>query len=350
MPHPVKQQLSAIHAMLSAGHRNLRIERHSLLLWGLAGGLLLLLSESILTPEQLPVLEQRALAWLLLLVFVLGGVGLLDWQLTRRAKQARDEAWSFIHRQVQKVWWLLMATGTLLTFAMFFFGGGYMVCAAWLVLIGMGLYIHGLFSEELLEWIGALTIVIGIACLATRQSYETMRWIATAVFALGMPLLALMLDRGRHRSAGYRLGQMLLWLLPVLALPLAAQLQAQSRTLPDGPVISLAAYRQGQAQRGEHIVELPAGTAIPVEVELGGDLFAGQGNNISVLPLTLSEPVQVLLRDGKLTGDSRLPGEPWHAAREARWISIPWSKAELTPERGPVVRTNLIVRLRPRSE
>jgi hypothetical protein len=35
------QQLDSIHSMLSAGHRNLRIERHSLVLWGAnCGGLI----------------------------------------------------------------------------------------------------------------------------------------------------------------------------------------------------------------------------------------------------------------------------------------------------------------------
>ena len=62
MSHPASQQLSAIHAMLSVGHRNLRIERHSLLLWGIPAGLLFAISDRILTPEQVPALEQRALA------------------------------------------------------------------------------------------------------------------------------------------------------------------------------------------------------------------------------------------------------------------------------------------------
>jgi len=48
------RQLDAIHAMLSAGHRNLRIERHTLLLWGIPAGLLFAISELILTPSQFP--------------------------------------------------------------------------------------------------------------------------------------------------------------------------------------------------------------------------------------------------------------------------------------------------------
>lgn len=345
MSHPVSQQLNAIHAMLSAGHRNLRIERHSLILWGLAGGGLFLVSTHIFTPDDIPVLEERALAWLLLIVGVLGGVGAVDLHWTRRVKEARDEAWSFIHRQVLKVWWLLMGMAALLTFAMFFFGGGYMVCTVWMVALGLGLYIHGLFSEELLEWTGVLIILIGIGSLGFHLSYETLRWIAAAVFGLGLPFLAVVLDRGLHRSAFFRLAQVLVWLIAVMLIPLVAHRQANA-ALPEVPVVSLEEFRRTPTVDGPRIVSLPAGTAVPVELELDGDLFTAQGQGPAVLPLTLTEPVEVLVVDGKPSGEARLPGESWQRAREARWISIPWLKAEVTSERGPVVRGQLIVQFR----
>lgn len=341
MPETAAHRLDAIHSMLSAGHRNLRIERHSLILWGIAGGALCFFSESILTPEQFPVTQQRALAWLLLLTTVLGSVGIADWHLTRRAKEARAEAWSFIHRQVLKVWWLLMAMGTLLTFAMFFFGGGYMLFSAWLVLLGLGLYVHGLFSEELLEWVGALMIIIGIVSLAYRLPVETMRWISASAFGIGLPLLAAMLDRGRAFPARRRLAQTLIWMFAVLALPLLGQRYATALMLPDGPVISLESFRQQRDAGGSRIVSLPAGTPVPVEVEVSGGLFDGAAN--PVLPLKLAEPIEVLMVDGKLTGDTRFPGGYWLPAREARWIAIPWMKAELNPEKGPLVRAGLVV-------
>ena len=109
------RQLDAIHAMLAAGHRNLRIERHSLLLWGIPAGLLWVLSESILTPAQLPDLRERALAWLGLLAVVLITIAAVDWHFTRKIKATRDEAWSFIHRQVIKIWWLMMGLAALAT-------------------------------------------------------------------------------------------------------------------------------------------------------------------------------------------------------------------------------------------
>lgn len=341
MSETALRQLDAIHSMLSSGQRNLRVERHSLILWGLAGGGLFAASEWILTPAQLPDLTQRAVAWLVLLCVALGAVGYADWRLTRRVKAARDEAWSFIHRQVLKVWWLLMAMGVLLTFAMFFFGGGYMLYAAWLVLLGLGLYVHGLFSEELLEWVGVLTILAGVTALAARLPADTMRWLDASLFGIGLPLLACLLDRGRARPFPHRLAQSLGWLAVVIALPLAGHRWANAAPLPEAPRIPLAALAKQSDLNGARIVALPAGTAIPVEVELSGDVF--DTTRTAILPLSLAEPLDLMLIDGQLSGDIRRPGEDWQKAREAHWISIPWVKAELTPDGGPRIRAALIV-------
>lgn len=330
--------------MLSAGHRNLRIERHSLLLWGGAAGLLFAVSESILTPTQIPDLTRRATAWLALLVIALGLVGGLDWWWTRQVKQARDEAWTFIHRQVQKVWWLLMGLGTLCTFGMFFFGGGYMVCALWLVAVGLGLYLHGLFSEELLEWIGATMMLVGIGSLFAGLPYESMRWVAAAAFGVGMPMVATMLDRGRHRPFPFRIAQLLAWLGITVALPLFAVQQLAQSPLPDTPVIPLDVFRQsGLPPDGTAIVGLPAGTRIPVEVEVLGDVF--MGHEPSVMVLTLARPLELLMMNGRLTDFSRAPGQAWQRPSQARWIQIPWIKADLPQDKGPVVHSQLIVNI-----
>lgn len=75
-----------------------------------------------------------------------------------------------------------------------------------------------------LEWVGITIIVLGIGSLFAQLPYETMRWTA-AVFGLSLPLLALMLDRGRHRAAHIRFGQLLAWLLAVQALPCGSKLR-----------------------------------------------------------------------------------------------------------------------------
>ncbi len=338
------QQLNTIQAMLTAGHRNLRVERHSLLLWGIPAGLLFVLSESILTSAQLPDLTQRAVAWLVLLAAVLTTIATVDWFWTRKIKATRDEAWSFIHRQVLKIWWLMMGLATLTTFAMFFYGGGYMVCAVWLVFLGISLYVHGLFSEELLEWAGIMTILIGIASLLAKLPYETMRWVAAAVFGLGLPLLAFMLDRGLHRPLAIRLLQITGWLTAVLIAPVWLEHRAHNYQLPDYPAIPLADYL-AKTPAGEAVITLPAGTSIPVEIDVSGDIFSS-GDKPTLLPLTLDHRIELLVRDGQLTGDVRFPGENWQQSRQVHLISIPWIKAELTPERGPLVRSSLIVQLR----
>lgn len=332
--------------MLASSQRNLRMERHTLLLLGLPAGLLFALSESIFTPEQIPDLQQRALSWLALLVAVIGTIVTVDWHWTRKIKATRDETWSFIHRQVLKVMWLLLALATLTTFAMFFYGGGYMVCSVWLIFAGLGLYVHGLFSEELLEWGGGLLIAIGIVSLVAGLPYESLRWLAASVFALGLPLFALLLDRGRHRPAYVRLLQICGWLAVVVVLPLLIEQQSHQRTLPDGPLLTLMEFRNNPPADGTAIIALPAGTPIPVEVELAGDLFAGRESHAR-MPLTLQEPVELLMLDGKLSGDMRFPGESWQNARRARWLTIPWIRAELSAEHGPRILSSLVLRLRP---
>lgn len=348
MADPISRQLDSIQSMLIRGQRNLRMERHSLVLWGLAGGGLFALSDLILTAEQIPDSTRRAIAWLLLIGAVLGGTGYADWQLTRRVKAARDETWSFIHRQVLKLQWLLMGIGALFTFGTFFFGGAYMLCTVWLVMIGLSLYVHGPFSEEVLEWAGGIIIAIGVAGLAAQLPFETMKWIAAAVFGLGLPLLSLLLDHGRQRSFALRLGQAAGWTAVVLTAPLGAHRIAAAQVPPAMPTVALADFQAGRGSAGAAIVRLPAGTPVPVRVEVSGDLF--RPDPTTVLPLILDQPVELLLHDGVPTGDLRLPDGSWRLARETRWISIPWLRAHLDPARGPWVESALVVNLtgRPR--
>ncbi|HET7832751.1 MAG TPA: hypothetical protein VFK88_07280, partial [Gallionella sp.] len=317
----------------------------SLVLWGASFGGLILASNRIFTADRFPIVEQRALAWLILLVLTVSGIGLLDWYLTRRIKLARDEAWSFIHRQVLKVWWLLMAVGVLLTFATFFFGGGYMIFAAWVVLTGLGLYVHGLFSEQLLEWIGALVIAVGIAMLARRLNFADSQLVAASTLGLGLPLLAALLDRGRQRPGWVRLLQSAGWLLCVLVPPLLAQRLAGAEVPPDMPLVSLEQFRHQPA--AQQVVILPAGSTIPVKVEVSGDLF--RASDTSVLPLVLDRPVEVMMNHGQPTGDWRYSGESWSGAREPHWISIGWIKAELAPQSGPEIRAGMVVETRRQS-
>lgn len=342
MTHSASQQLDSIHSMLAAGQRSLRIERHTLLLWGLSCGAIILASDRILTPEQFPVLEQRALAWLIFLVLAVSAVALADWHLMRRAKLVREETWSFIHRQVLKVMWLLMAVGVLLTFATFFYGGGYLIYAEWVVLFGVGLYVHGLFSEELLEWVGALVIAIGICMVAFRLSYTDMQWIAASTLGVGLPLLSRMLDRGQVRAARVRLAQSVGWLLCVLMLPLLAHAFNTPAAVADAPLVTLAEFRQ-QAD-AHRAVSIPAGTSIPVKIEVSGNLFRSADS--VTFPLVLNEPLVVMMNEGKPTGEIRVDGGEWLRWQDTLTIHIPRIAAEYDPNIGTAIRSSLIVKTR----
>ena len=337
MSEAAAKQLDAIHSMLNAGQRNLRMETHSLLLWGAVGGLLCLFSDYILTPQQIPDNGERAVAWLALLAAIFGAAGYTDWQLTRASKQARDETWSFIHRQIMKFWWLLLALGALTTFAMFFFGGGYMLFPVWIALLGMGLVVHGLFSAPLLQWAGGLLILTAVCALGYRLEFETMKWLAGSAYGAGLPLLALFRARKWEARAPHQL-LAVLWLACVIGLPLgAAKLWPQAQ--PAGSTLSLNDYRQHGAT-GAQILHLPAGTQVPIELSMAGDLFSDESLRFNLM---LAQPLELATQDGELTGEARKLSDRW--TREVPFISIPDLKVRLAPD-GPQVQGHMEIHYR----
>lgn len=334
------QQLNAIHSMLATGHRNLRLEKHSLWLWGMAGGLLFALSDSILTQAQVPDVQTRAVAWLILLALAFGLTGIADWYLTQKVKAARDEVWSFIHRQIMKVWWVLIAIGSLLTFAMFFFGGGYMVCSAWIIIIGLGLFIHGLFSDEVLEWAGGAMVLVGILALGFNFPYQALKWLAASIFAIGMPMLTLIIHR--PRPAWSKLLHLIGWMLLTVLPPLLFYRYFMT-SLPNAETISFKAFQAQRVVPALQVVAIPEGTAVPVHIHVSGDIF--QNAPDLVVPLRLAKPVEIVMRDGKPTRQVRISGNSWAPSNEAGWLRIPWIRAEMTPSTGPLFNTSLVINL-----
>ena len=119
---------------------------------GVPAGMLFVLSEHILTPSSSRPFTQRA-AWLALLLTVLATVPRWIGIGRDRPNKPVTRAWSFIHRQVVKVLWLLMGLATLTTFAMFLWRRLYGVCGVAGV-SASACICTGCFSEELLEWAG----------------------------------------------------------------------------------------------------------------------------------------------------------------------------------------------------
>jgi len=334
----VASQLEAIHSMLAAGHRSIRLQRHSLLLWGIAGGILCLVTEHIITPARFPGHLERALALLLFLGIVLSGVAVADFWYTRYRIEERDESLPFVQAQVIKVWWLLIGMGVLFTFATAFFGGGEMVFVIWLVLFGLGIYVHGLFSEQILEWVGVVMILLGIGALALPASYVATQWLAASAFGLGMPLLATMLDRGESKSAWTRAGQSVLWLAVVLTPAAFGYQWRESQSAPHAPRMTLESFLQQAPPRGSAIVTLPAGTRIPLTVRIDGNVV--QDGSEFTLPLTLARPIDVVVVDGKPNGLFRVADGAWKK-RSSMWIRGVEFGTTLAPSTGPAASARM---------
>lgn len=334
-------QVETIFAMLSSGHRCIRMERHSLILWGLTGGILCIVTDMFLPEEKFGNVVSHQSAVLIFLTIVLSGAALADFFYTRHLRHAKGETFPFVHAQITKVWWLFLVMGVLFTFGSSYFGGWYMIYGVWLLLLGLGLFVHGLFSEQLLEWAGVLIILLGIVPLVLKVPYELTRWLTASVYGLGLPALSLLLDGGQTRRPFRRLIQSLLWLLLVLIPPLVAQRflkkHAASAVSSNIPVVSLQAFRKERAADSSGIiVALPAGTRVPVKIAITGNIFK---NEETIMPLMLSQPVDISMENGKPSGYFRLAGGEWQYYRHNLTIKGKGQKlnTEISPLEGPAV-------------
>jgi hypothetical protein len=297
--HNHSEQLQSIQAMLAAGHRCVRLERHSLLLWGLVGGGLSAFTDLAVNKDRFPEIGQHALALLIWLAAWLGGMSWLDHRLTRRARAAREETLPFAQAQVTRAWWMLLLLGTLTSFAMFFHGGGVMIYALWTVLLGLGIFIFGLFSRPLVEWIGLATIMLGIAGLASGLSMNGARWLTASCFAIGLPLAGWLTARTDDSRVLRRLAALVTWLAAVIAPALAtAQLLPMRRT--PNPATEL--------------LTLPAGSTVPLHIDMDSALVAIP-SEVS-LPMRVTRATQLALTDGQPDGRFRFDDGPWHAVRD----------------------------------
>ena len=339
MPPRASEQLKAIHAMMESGHRSVRLERHTLVLWGLAAAFLILVVRLTFTPERFPETMQRVLASNLFIAAILTAVGVIDFRLTRRARRQRDETLSFVQIQLTKIWWLLVGLIVLINLGMNFFGGGYMFYGIVFALMGIAFYVHGLFSQQMLAWIGVLLIGLGLGGVALNLPFVAMEWLAVFVFGLGFPLLALVLQRlPGDAGLAQRLGAMCGWLLLVIAPTGAAYHFSHESVPPEVPAVSLADYQRA-VSGGSQVVRLPAGTLVPIAIEVTGDIFDGVGT--AVLPVRLSQNLDLSVSNGRPDGLFRVNAEHWKKALYNYRVRDLKLQTTLARERGPEVSVQL---------
>jgi len=306
------EQIEAIHTMMASGHRSVHMERHTLILWGFAAAGLILVGTAIFSDARFPVTWIRALASTGFFTTVLVVVAYFDFRQVQRCRDDRAESISFVQLQVTKVWWLLVGLIVLINLGMNFFGGGYMFYSLVLILMGLALYVHGLFSRQMLSLVGVMMILLGLASISLRLPFPVMEWLTVFCFGIGWPVLGLSLNLDAlNRSLVYRLLFSVLWLglitLPVLIIYRMGALQDNPVTQP----VSLRQYMQSTpaAIAHEEVVRLAAGSTIPLKIVLSGDVL--DGLNSITLPMLLSKQMDIALKQGKPDGRFRIADGRW---------------------------------------
>lgn len=326
-PSSAHAHLAALQGLLVAGHRPIRMRPGSLTRWGLAFATLAGSTDPLLRLPQLQ--DQPALQAAVAVLWLGLGMGLtawLDWRAVQGAARQAEETLPFVQVQISKVWCLLLAAGVLYTGSTFFFGGAYQVYMVWLALVGLGLFLHGLFSQALVEWAGAAVFLMALLVLTSGLPLVWHRPLVMSTCGIGLPLLGGLLQRGAVPVPGLRRSMAAVaGLLAASVLPAMAAVQwSQSLALPpDIPLYSPQALQQlGRDPAGwpRHVaLHVEAGTPVELRLDVeGGVLRAAPGG--ARLTYTFAQDMDLLLIDGKPSHHIRLAGQDWQDA--AGWLRI----------------------------
>ena len=337
-------QLQAIQAMLSSGHASIRLERHTFMLWGLAAASLILLVPRLISLENFPDHSQRMWLQTLLISQVLLATGVLDTRWTARARSRRDQTISFIQRQITKLWWLLIALVVVINIGMSLYGGGYFFYGITLVLTGIGIYVHGLFSRQMLTWSGALQILLGLVLIATSPEIDVQEWVAISAFGIGFPAFALMVDRIEQRNPIRELLLSLAWLSLVLIPAFTMVTFFHSYRFDDWRKLSWDAYLDGasSASADPAVVTLPAGSLVPVSLHITGDLLVPVEQPQPLMMVT-TKPVDLALSQDGLRNMVRIGEGDWRSGYDYR-IERWQAQGSLSPSQGASLDVQFNVR------
>lgn len=351
-PAVTVSQLATLQNLLIAGHRPIQFRPGSLVRWGWAFAFLAWSTDPLL---RLPALQGQVTLQATLAVLWLGtGMGLtayLDWRANQAAALQARETLPFVQLQVSKVWWLLLVAGVLYTGSTFFFGGAYQVYMVWLALVGLGLFLHGLFSQELVEWAGAAIFLLALLVLLSGLPLVWHRPLVISTAGIGMPLLGWWLHRstvptpGTARALACVMGVLAASVLPAMA---AVQWRSGAALPTDIPVYSQSALQQlgDDPARWPHYVALhiEAGTPITLALDIQGGVLTSIPNN-NKLTYTVTQALDVLLIDGKLSHHIRRNGQDWQT--DAGWLRI--TRLDMTPDitqpSGLIVRSSAKIEL-----
>lgn len=314
-----RARLEAIHAMLSGGHKSIRLETHTFWLWGLTAAFLILAVPELFSHQRFPEFAQRILWQNIFISALLIGAGMLDVRLTRQKRDARNETVSFVQQQVTRLWWMLVALVVVINIGMNVYGGGYLFYGITLVLIGIGIYVHGLFSRQMLCWGGGLMMVLGLALLAASPPLHIHEWVAASAFGIGLPVLAVMVNRSQHAGWHRELRLSAVWFALVLT-PVLIVVSVYGRSdYAQWPQVSYKQFLLDGGQRNitsPQLVNIPAGTAIPLRVEI--QLEALEPAFTTAMDLKTARPMGLAIANGELQQMLQRVDDHWREARGYR--------------------------------
>lgn len=336
-----QKQLEAIHAMLETGHRSVQLERHTLPLWGITFGLVIAFIGRFFHPLYAKAFWLGSLAEHSVIILIVIAVLVLDYRLTRATRRQRDETLSLVQMRLTRMVWLLAGLAVLMSvFAAVQIGGARHILGLDVVLAGVALYSIGLFADSWLRWSGILLLCLGAMFMLFISASMTLRWLTACTFAVGFPLIqyfSLWAQTPVRRAAATTLV-----LTAILASSAAAAaVHYWTSVSGDGlPTYTLTELRL-QRPHGDYVVVLPAGSKVPIDVTLGGDLFRVSAD--ATWQMELAQPLDVVLSDGKVTGRYRLGSGPWFRADEVLHAKRFLRTISLSPETGLVAHRDILL-------
>ncbi|MDH5444110.1 MAG: hypothetical protein OEY52_01050 [Gammaproteobacteria bacterium] len=345
MPNSAAAQIEQIHSMLERGQRSVRLERHTLILWGLIASSLIIFIDLLITPERMPILWHRIVLSNSIIAIVVFVAAIWDFRHTRQAREQRDESVSYIQFQLTKVWWFILTLIVLINLGVNVFGGGYLFYPILIALTGLGFFIHGLFSQQLLVWNGILIVLAGLTAITLRIPFQTMEWFTVFLFGLGLPTMAWLIDLPVVKN---NLKQRILislgWLSMITVPTWFIHYQTNKVVIPDWPVISLQEYQQ-KTDTGltDYAVKIPAGTTIPLNVKISSDTLSNSG--MTTIPLTLSKAVTVAMNKGKADGRYRIDEGEWLNPRRQFFTRKTRLDATITVQDGVQIDIDFILKV-----
>lgn len=345
-PTSSKAQLQAIHAMLSDGHKSICFETHTFLFWGVTAAFLILVVPELFSEHRFPESSQRMLFQNIFISVLLFATGVLDYHWTRKKRNASGKSLSFVQQQITKLWWMLVALVVVINIGMNIYGGGYLFYGITLILIGIGIYVHGLFSRQMLRWGGGLMIVLGLSLLGSSLNIDIQKWVAASAFGIGLPALAMMVNRTPETTLRREFIQSMIWFALVLTPTMIAVTLFDQSDFDNLPQISYQEYRANSLHQSDHsplLVKLPTGMRIPLNVHIQGDALEQVGT--TTIEMKTTQPVSVIVDAGEVQNQLRIGDGRWKSAYSYRVRD--WKvKGSFSPNKRPELNLNFYLQFK----